>query len=547
MTRHFVTVGDRQMHYRRAGSGPALLMLHISPLSSRTFEPVMNALARSFTVIAPDRPGYGHSDRLADPAPQIPDYAGALGAMLDALGIERVSVYARATGSIEALELARQNPGRINALILENLVMVGEEQRDALVDQFAPSFEAQWDGSHLLRAWCWWRDFMLFWPWFDRRAAARLEVAMAPAASLHEDVMDTLRAGPSYRLAPDAVFRYDPRPALAELTMPVTVMTAETPEESPGAAGEWLERLRRDLPAAHVRSYSIRPHLLGHQLPAATPTWLRYVEQLERLLANAAGSEPAPPAPPPAPTAPLPGGGLWRSFVATLHGAMHLRQGGASAGRPLLMLHALGRSGASLEPLARELGRERPLLVPDLPGFGESEAPRDRRVSAADYATPIGAVLDVLAVGEVDLYGTGFGALIAAELAARDPRIRRVVLDDLPPVDPDASPACGSEPSALAPHPDGTHLIHAWSQVRDGTLAQHREPRDPAVLQAQTMELLAGAAELLLASRMAPPAMDIDQLRTPILTLTPDPDADADTGELARAESIRTFLDAAGT
>ena len=68
ISRHFVTVqgnwGPRQVHYRRAGTGPTLLLLHQSPQSSREFEPLMQVWGENFTVIAADAPGYGLSDPL---------------------------------------------------------------------------------------------------------------------------------------------------------------------------------------------------------------------------------------------------------------------------------------------------------------------------------------------------------------------------------------------------------------------------------------------------------------------------------------------------
>ena len=65
ITRHYVTVGNRRVHYRRAGKGPALVLLHASPVSSEVFEAVhFPIFAKEFTVIAIDTPGQGFSDRL---------------------------------------------------------------------------------------------------------------------------------------------------------------------------------------------------------------------------------------------------------------------------------------------------------------------------------------------------------------------------------------------------------------------------------------------------------------------------------------------------
>ena len=53
------------MHYRVAGSGPPLFLLHPSPLSSAFMEPLMRRLAGRVTAIAPDTPGFGDSDPIA--------------------------------------------------------------------------------------------------------------------------------------------------------------------------------------------------------------------------------------------------------------------------------------------------------------------------------------------------------------------------------------------------------------------------------------------------------------------------------------------------
>src|SRR5512147_2264507 len=92
--RGYVDVPFGQVHYRVAGYGPPVVLLHDSPRSSAMHEELISALADEFTAIAIDTPGYGRSSPLpAEPRPEIPDYAAALGAALDALGIGRCVVY----------------------------------------------------------------------------------------------------------------------------------------------------------------------------------------------------------------------------------------------------------------------------------------------------------------------------------------------------------------------------------------------------------------------------------------------------------------------
>ena len=69
ISRHFVTIDRRQVHYRRAGEGPTLLMLHASLNTSATFLPLIGPLGNDFTVIALDTPGYGLSYVLSPEPP----------------------------------------------------------------------------------------------------------------------------------------------------------------------------------------------------------------------------------------------------------------------------------------------------------------------------------------------------------------------------------------------------------------------------------------------------------------------------------------------
>src|SRR5262245_53519864 len=59
-----VDVDGLSIFYREAGpaDGPVLLLLHGFPSSSRMFDPLFARLSDRFHLIAPDYPGFGHSD-----------------------------------------------------------------------------------------------------------------------------------------------------------------------------------------------------------------------------------------------------------------------------------------------------------------------------------------------------------------------------------------------------------------------------------------------------------------------------------------------------
>ena len=95
ITRHFVTVGNRRVHYLRAGNGPAVAMLHACPVSAKVMRPLMKIFARRFTCLAFDMPGFGQSDKLPIAQPSVEDFADALADTLTALGIQKAASYGR--------------------------------------------------------------------------------------------------------------------------------------------------------------------------------------------------------------------------------------------------------------------------------------------------------------------------------------------------------------------------------------------------------------------------------------------------------------------
>ena len=99
MKRGYIRVGKRYVHYRRAGHGAPVVLLHASPVSSAMFLEQLEVYARHFDAIAIDTPGYGLSTPLDHPAPEVADFADAVVETLDALGIDRCILYGRHTGA----------------------------------------------------------------------------------------------------------------------------------------------------------------------------------------------------------------------------------------------------------------------------------------------------------------------------------------------------------------------------------------------------------------------------------------------------------------
>jgi pimeloyl-ACP methyl ester carboxylesterase len=216
LQRHFVTVrgrfGTRQVHYRRGGQGPVVLLLHQSPQSSREMEPIIEAWGSHFTLLAPDAPGYGFSSPLlatgqALTGASIDDFAAATLEFADALGLRRFCVYGFHTGASIGVALAQAFPDRIAAVAANGLVIPTAEELAAILREYLPPFVPHWDGSHLVWLWARLREQTIFFPWHDRRPATRMDFDVPAADQLQKGLEEFLAASEHYHVAYGAAFR----------------------------------------------------------------------------------------------------------------------------------------------------------------------------------------------------------------------------------------------------------------------------------------------------------------------------------------------------
>jgi pimeloyl-ACP methyl ester carboxylesterase len=122
------------------------------------------------------------------------------------------------------------------------------------------------------------------------------------------------------------------------------------------------------------------------------------------------------------------GATLRRMYIDCRYGQLHLvtaypPSGGFDERTPLLLLHDGGGSGADWRRTALELGAERSVFAPDLPGAGASDGPS--RPSIANQAAALADLADQLRLREVDVLGAGRGAMVAFEFAGLRPAVAR--------------------------------------------------------------------------------------------------------------------------
>ena len=119
-----VAIDGVNVFYREAGprDAPAVVLLHGFPSSSNMYRNLIPALADRYRVIAPDYPGFGHSD--------MPDrsrfrysfahFADITDTLLTRLGVQRYALYVMDYGAPVGYRLALKHPERVSALVIQN-------------------------------------------------------------------------------------------------------------------------------------------------------------------------------------------------------------------------------------------------------------------------------------------------------------------------------------------------------------------------------------------------------------------------------------------
>ena len=132
-------VDGLSIFYREAGpkDAPTLLLLHGFPSSSRMFDPLFARLVDHFHLVAPDYPGFGHSDT---PDPKTFAYtfdhiAHVVDRFTEVIGLEHYLLYVQDYGGPIGFRLAIAHPKRIDGLIVQNAV--------AHEDGLGPAWEAR--------------------------------------------------------------------------------------------------------------------------------------------------------------------------------------------------------------------------------------------------------------------------------------------------------------------------------------------------------------------------------------------------------------------
>ncbi len=111
-----VSVNGLSLHYREAGRGPPVVLVHGWPTDSRLWDGQIPVLAARHRVIAPDFPGFGQSDRPEPNRIGLDLLQRSLIGLMDAVGLEQASFVGHDLGGPAVLLTAIRNPERVERL-----------------------------------------------------------------------------------------------------------------------------------------------------------------------------------------------------------------------------------------------------------------------------------------------------------------------------------------------------------------------------------------------------------------------------------------------
>jgi pimeloyl-ACP methyl ester carboxylesterase len=147
-------VGDARLRYRIVGTGPTVVLVHGWALDLDMWRPQLAALADAFTVIAMDRRGFG----LSSGSPGLGRDAEDIAALLDALGIDCISIVGMSQGARVALDWAMRFADRTCCIVLDGPPRLGaaaspeiplDEYRELVAREGMAAFRERWLGHEL--------------------------------------------------------------------------------------------------------------------------------------------------------------------------------------------------------------------------------------------------------------------------------------------------------------------------------------------------------------------------------------------------------------
>jgi pimeloyl-ACP methyl ester carboxylesterase len=125
-TNHYADLDGVTLHFRRAGRGEPVVLVHGIPQTSHEWRYVMPRLAERYTVIAPDLRGLGDSSRPAGAYDKKTLGADIAALVIDHLGFGKFHLVGHDWGGPVAFSVAAHNPEAVRTLTVLDVVIPGD-------------------------------------------------------------------------------------------------------------------------------------------------------------------------------------------------------------------------------------------------------------------------------------------------------------------------------------------------------------------------------------------------------------------------------------
>src|SRR6476646_700470 len=232
--------------YEEAGSGDAtpILFLHGVGSDKTVWHPQLDHFGKSRRAIAFDYPGYGESDPAPDGTSRD-DYAAAILAAMDCLGIAQAHICGLSLGGVVAIAIYHFAADRCASLTLADTFAVHPEGR-AIYDR---SIAARGNLRGL--------------------AEARVDILIAQPAdpAVRSEVVETMaHIDPAaYRIGAEAVWLADQRERIAEIRVPTLIICGQEDKPTPPELSRALHEM---IPHSRLEMIPNAGHLTNLEKPA---------------------------------------------------------------------------------------------------------------------------------------------------------------------------------------------------------------------------------------------------------------------------------------
>jgi len=137
---NFITINGIKICYQKYGNAKdSIILIHGFVASSYSWNKIVVALSKKFTVYALDLPGFGYSDRPKDIEYNIDTYAKLVLDFMNSFGIKNAHLAGNSMGGAISLKIVYDNPERVKKLILVD--SAGADEKISFHPELLKSFD----------------------------------------------------------------------------------------------------------------------------------------------------------------------------------------------------------------------------------------------------------------------------------------------------------------------------------------------------------------------------------------------------------------------